>query len=124
MTQMPSSVPQHLIGYWAITGGDYNLTNEYRADGTVVQHVCGRQGQPMPFRVEKDQLILRIEQPDGEVSEQATRFKVVEDTLTFFDSETSERVFRKCQGGIRWKLRNFFAKFFGRRPWIDYGVMA
>ena len=124
MPQALSSIPQDLLGFWTITGGDYNLTDEYRADGTKIQHSCGRQGQPIPFRVEKDHLILFIEQPDGEVSEQATRFKLTGNTLTFFDSATSERVFCKCRGGIFWKLRSFFARLFGRRPWIEYCVMA
>lgn len=124
MPQTSSTIPEHLIGFWTIIGGDYNLTNEYRADSTMIQHSCGRQGQPIPFRVEKDRLILLIEQPDGEVSEQATCFMLVGDTLTFLESATSKRVFRKCRGGISWKLRSFFAKLFGRRPWIEYCVMA
>ena len=84
-----------IVGTWKSVGGDYPLTNEYRADGTLVQHVGGRQTAPSPFRIEGDRLIVSVSQPDGTVFEQEDRFAVTGQTLTFFDPEGSTRTFRR-----------------------------
>ena len=74
-------------------GGDYPLTDEYRADGTLVQHVFGKTTEPMPFRIEGKFLVVGVKQDDGKVSEDKTEFSLTGDTLTFVDSPTSKRVF-------------------------------
>src|SRR4051812_31893628 len=63
VASVPPSDPR-IVGTWTLEGGDYALTNEYRADGTVVQHVGGRASEPSPFRIEGNLLIYSIEQPD------------------------------------------------------------
>src|SRR4051812_38765220 len=85
----PASVPPsdpRIVGVWTLEGGDYALTNEYRADGTFVQHVSGRTTDPSPFRIEGNFLIYSVEQPDGKVSEQKEEFRLAGDTLTFINS--------------------------------------
>ena len=84
-----------IVGVWTLEGGDYPLTNEYRADCTVVQHTGGRTTEPSRFRVEGNVLIYSVEQPDGTIFEQKEEFILTGDTLTFVDSPTSRRVFRR-----------------------------
>jgi hypothetical protein len=92
---VPPADPR-IIGLWTLEeGGDYPLTNEYRANGTVVQHVDGRSTEPSPFRIEGKFLIYSVKQPDGEVLEQKEEFTLTDDILTFIDSPTSKRVFRR-----------------------------
>jgi hypothetical protein len=88
-------IPQQLIGFWKVAGGDYPLIDEYRPDGTLIQHVGDRASDPIPFRVEGDYLISSLEQPDGTISEQRARFEVSEDRLTFIDSDGSKRAFQR-----------------------------
>lgn len=76
-------------------GSDYPLTNEYRADGTVVQHVMGQIRDPIPFRIEGDQLIVSLRQSNGVVTEDKTRYTLSGDMLTFIDSPNSKRVFHR-----------------------------
>src|SRR5215216_2275925 len=71
----PPSDPR-IVGVWTLEGGDYPLTNEYRADGTVVQHVGGRATEPSRFRIEGNQLVYLVEQPDGKVVEQKEEFRL------------------------------------------------
>src|SRR5262245_11435081 len=99
MTDNPSNIPQQLLGFWKVVGGDYPLTDEYRADGTLVQHVGDRTSDPIPFRIEGDQLISTLEQPDGTTSEQRERFELSGDKLTFIDSDGSTRVFQRNRDG-------------------------
>jgi hypothetical protein len=82
-----------IIGSWTLVGGDYPLTNEYRADGTLVQHVSGRTGKPLPFRIEGKYLIVSVKQPDGTVSDTKDRIELSDDRLTFFDPGGTKRVF-------------------------------
>jgi hypothetical protein len=89
-----------IIGSWRIEGGDYPLINEYRSDGTLIQHIDDRSGEPIPFRIEGDLLVTSLVQPDGSVFENKTRFAISEDTLTFFDSDDTKRVFRRT-GSLR-----------------------
>jgi acetate kinase len=84
-----------IIGFWKGIGGDYLLTNEYRTDGTVVQHVGNRSSEPSPFRIEGDYMIHSLKQPDGRIFEQKTRFQVSENQLTFIYSGTTKCVFQK-----------------------------
>src|SRR6266567_7921825 len=101
MTNTTSNVPPtdpRIIGFWTSVSGDYTLTNEYRADGTLIQHVGDRTGRPIPFQIEGECLICSIEQPNGTVFEQKTRFAISDETLTFFHSPRKRRVFRRTQG--------------------------
>ena len=50
-------------------------------------------------RIEGNLLIYSVEQPDGKVSEQKEQFQLTDDTLTFIDSPTSKRVFRRDKRG-------------------------
>lgn len=86
---------KRIIGSWQIEGGDYPLIDEYRSDGTVVQHINDSCGNPMPFRIEGDLLIVSVTQPDGDIFDFKTQFSISEDTLIFFDSPDSKRVFRR-----------------------------
>jgi hypothetical protein len=98
VASLPPSDPR-IVGVWTLQGGDYPLTNEYLADGTVVQHVSGKKTDPSSFRIEGKFLIYTIEQPDGRVTEQKEEFILTDDTLTFIDSPTSKRVFRRQKQG-------------------------
>ena len=89
------SVNSRIIGSWRITGGDYPLVNEYRADGTLVQRVGGRKTEPYKFRIEGEYLTVSVPQPDGTISETKERFALKDDTLTFFGSDGSKRTFRR-----------------------------
>jgi len=89
---VPPADPR-IVGSWTLQGGDYPLTDEYRADGTLVQHVFGKTTEPMPFRIEGKFLVVGVKQDDGKVSEDKTEFSLTGDTLTFVDSPTSKRVF-------------------------------
>ena len=93
---VPASDPR-IVGFWTLEGGDYPLTNEYRADGKFVQHVRGRVTDPSPFRIEGNLLIYSVAQPDGKIFEQKEEFRLTDDTLTFIDSLTSKRVFRRSK---------------------------
>jgi hypothetical protein len=88
-----------IVGVWTLVGGDYPLTNEYRADGTVVQHLSGRTTDPVPFRIEGKFLICSVKQPDGTTFEQKDEFTLTGDTLTFIDAPTVRRVFRRNKRG-------------------------
>lgn len=88
-----------IVGVWTIQGGDYPLTNEYRADGTMVQRVGGRSSDPSPYRIEGDRLVYSVKQHDGTVFEQAEEFRLAGDTLTFIDSPSENRVFRRNRRG-------------------------
>ena len=94
LSSSPPSDPR-IVGSWTIVGGDYPLTNIYRADGTFVQRVGGRETQPQIFRIEGEHLITRLKQPDGSVGDDKERFAIDGDTLTFFDADGSKRIFRK-----------------------------
>ena len=98
ITSVPPSDPR-IVGVWTLEGGDYPLTNEYFADGTVVQHVFGKKTDPRPFRIEGKFLIYTVEQPDGRMTEQKEEFTLKDDTVTFIDSPTSKRVFRRQKRG-------------------------
>src|SRR5215217_468846 len=89
---VPPSDPR-IVGSWTLTGGDYPLTDEYRADGTLVQHVGNRTTEPAPYRIEGEQIIVSLAQPDGRVTETKNRFTLAGDTLTLFDSPTIKRTF-------------------------------
>jgi hypothetical protein len=86
-----------IVGAWTITGGDYPLTDVYRADGTVVQYVAGQIIQPRRFEIDGEFLTCFVEQKDGRIFEQKARFGISGDTLTFYDSPTNKRVFRRLQ---------------------------
>ena len=86
-----------IIGFWKVVGGDYSLINEYRSDGTVIQHVGGRAGKPSSFRIEGDCIIYSLEQPDGSVSEDKTRYAISGDTLTFFYSPKEKMHFQRTR---------------------------
>src|SRR5262245_3793020 len=73
-----------IIGFWKCVGGDYGLINEYRSDGTIIQHVGDRASPPSPFRIEAECVVYSLQQPDGSVSETKTRFEISGDILTFF----------------------------------------
>lgn len=91
---VPPADPR-IVGVWTLQGGDYPLTNEYLADGTVVQQVFGKKTDPRPFRIEGKFLVYSVTQPDGRVTDQKEEFTLTQDTLTFIDSPTSTRVFRR-----------------------------
>jgi hypothetical protein len=91
---VPPSDPR-IVGTWTLAGGDYPLTDEYRADGTLVQHVGNRTTEPTPFRIEGEYLVVTLAQPDGRSTEQKTRFALSGDTLTMIDAPTVKRVFRR-----------------------------
>ena len=95
MTPSTSNIPQQLIGFWKIVGGDYPLVDEYRADGVLIQHVGDRTSEPITIRVEGDFMITRVEQPDGSTSEDRERFELSADRLTFMDSDGSKRNFQR-----------------------------
>ena len=88
-----------IVGAWTMAGGDYPLTDEYRADGMLVQTVRGRTMEPHPFRIEGEFIIVSVKQPDGTAYEQKDRFTLKDDTLTFTDSNGSKRVFRRDRRG-------------------------
>ena len=95
----PSGVgaaPAGLVGSWTNVGGDYLLTNEYRADGMFLQHVGGRSSTPDPYRVEGEFIVVSVKQPDGSVIKQRDRFVLEGDTLTFVDADGSNRTFRRA----------------------------
>ena len=98
LASVPPSDPR-IVGVWTLQGGDYPLTNEYRADGTVVQHGFGGTTEPRPFRIEGKFLIYTIKQPDGSMTELKDEFTLAGDTLTFIDSPISKRVFRRDKSG-------------------------
>jgi len=97
MTQTPSNIPQQLIGFWKVVGGDYPLVDEYRSNGMLIQHVGDQTSEPIAFRVEGDYVVSILDQPDGTTSEQRERFEVSADSLRFFDSDGSKREFRRVQ---------------------------
>jgi hypothetical protein len=77
-----------ILGRWTVINGDYPLSNEYRADGTLIQRMGGSERAPLPYRVDGDVLIYSVEQPDGSIFEQKMKFKIAGDTMTCFgDSE-------------------------------------
>jgi len=101
MTDKTSNVSEaysRIIGFWTMMDGDYALTNQYRADGTIVQHVGGSASKPHPFRIEREYLVSSITQPNGTIFEPRVRFELSKDSLTFFDSPKSKRVFRRSRG--------------------------
>lgn len=92
-----AAIDPRILGFWTIVNGDYGLTDEYRANGTVVGYVGGRRSSPIPFRIDGEYLTYLVKQPDGSVFEQKARFKLSGDTLTFFDSPRRKRVFRRTE---------------------------
>lgn len=49
----PTAPDPRIVGEWSLEeGDDYLLVDEYRADGTLVQHVFGKTTAPTPFRIE------------------------------------------------------------------------
>jgi len=96
-TKTPNAPPAdpRIVGSWTIIGGDYPLTNDYRTDGTVVQHVGDRASQPKRFQIDGEYLTCFVEQPDGRIFEQKTRFGISGDALTFYDSPRKKRVFQR-----------------------------
>ena len=88
-----ASIDPRIIGTWNLTEGDYPLTNEYRADGTMVQHLMRGKTEPVPFRIEGNQLIYVQRQDDGRITEQKTQFELSGDTLTFIYSPEVRMVF-------------------------------
>ena len=97
VASVPPSDPR-IVGVWISQGGDYPLTNEYRADGTLVQYAFGKTSEPRPFRIEGDLLIYTLKQPDGSVTEQKQKFTLAGDTLTMINS-TSKQVFQRQKRG-------------------------
>src|SRR3954468_19362832 len=84
--KMPASVPPsdpRIVGVWTLEVGDYPMTKEYRADGTVVQQMGKRTTPACPFRIEGNLLIYTVEQPDRNITEQKEEFQLTDDTLTF-----------------------------------------
>jgi len=104
MINMPDNTPNisevmsGIIGFWSNVGGDYALTNEYRADGTVVQHVGKGSSSPQPFRIDGDCLIFSIVQPNGSIFEQRARFVLSGDLLTLLHSPKTKCVFKRSSG--------------------------
>lgn len=92
-----SSPDARIVGSWSSVGGDYALTNEYRPDGMLVQHVGAQKSKPMPYRIEGEYLVVSVKQPDGKVSDSKDRFVLEGDTLTFLDPNGSKRVFRRTK---------------------------
>jgi hypothetical protein len=97
VVSVPPSDPR-IIGIWTAEGGDYPLTNEYRADGTLVQRSGDRATPPYPFRIEGKFLILPIERAKGEVFEQKEEYTISGDTLTIIHSPESKSVFQRNKG--------------------------
>jgi hypothetical protein len=100
MTDKTSNVhiaASRIIGFWTVIDGDYPLTDEYRADGTIVQHIGDIVSKPHPFRIEGDFIISSIKQPSGKIFEQRAQFVLSSDTLTFLDSPKSKRIFRRSR---------------------------
>ena len=84
-----------IIGFWKGVGGDYGLINEFRLDGTLIQHVGDRASRPSHFRIEGDYIITSLEQPDGSISEQKEQYAISGDTLTFIYSPRKKMHFQK-----------------------------
>ena len=100
MTNRPPGHPladPRIIGFWKGVGGDYGLINEFRLDGTVIQHVGDRSSKPSPFRTEGDYIIYSLEHPNGSVFEQKTQYLISEDTLTFIYPPRKKMHFRRVQ---------------------------
>ncbi len=97
MSQSTNNGPAdpRIIGFWKGVGGDYPLINEYRPDGMSVQHVGDRSSKPSPFRTEGDHVIYSVEQPDGSIFEQKTKYMISGDTLTFIYSPRKKVHFRR-----------------------------
>jgi hypothetical protein len=94
VASVPPSDPR-IVGVWTLQDGDYPLTNEYRADGTLVQHVFGKTTDPVPFRIDGPHLVYTVKQLDGRVTEQKAEFTLAGDTRVLVDSPTTKRVFRR-----------------------------
>jgi hypothetical protein len=105
MTHDPSNIPQQLIGFWKVVGGDYPLTDEYRPDGTLIQHVGDRTSDPIAFRVEGNHLISSLEQPDGTTSEQRAQFELSEDKLTFIEKMARNAIFSEFEMSSPYRSR-------------------
>jgi hypothetical protein len=95
---MAHDIPQELIGFWKVVGGDYPLVDEYRSDGVLIQHVGDQTSDPIPCRVEGDFIVSILEQPDGSTSEQRERFELSADRLAFVDSDGKKRHFERVSG--------------------------
>ena len=98
MEDEPASEPPfnaRIVGSWTHIGGDYPLTNEYRADGTLLQRSGSRTGKPSAFRTEGDYVIVSVKQPNGTIFEQKDRFELRDDTLTFLDADGSKRILQR-----------------------------
>ena len=63
----PKLLYPDIIGFWEGVSGDYPLIDEYRADGTFIQHVRERSTKPAAFRIDGEYMIYSIEQPNGSV---------------------------------------------------------
>lgn len=93
-----SSTGSGIVGFWTRSGGDYHLTNEYRDDGMLVQHIDGKAGTPRPYRIQGDLLIVSVPQDDGRIFEFTNQFTLAGEELTFFDSPTDKsdiRLFKR-----------------------------
>lgn len=95
LTPDPVADPR-IIGFWEGINGDYKLTNEYREDGTFVQHVGERSSDTRRYRIEGDEFISLIEQRDRSIHEQRTKYSISGDQLTFYYGKTEMR-FRRVE---------------------------
>lgn len=84
-----------IVGFWKVIGGDYPLINEYRSDGTLIQHIGNRAGKPIPFRTDGNCIISFLEQPDGRIYEEKKQFLVSENTLTLIYSAKKKMQFQR-----------------------------
>ena len=82
---VPPADPR-IVGSWSVVNGDYPLTNIYRSDGTMVQHLSGGETDPSAYRIEGDQLIITIETKGEPPSEQKMRYSISGDVLTLYYS--------------------------------------
>lgn len=94
----PASAGLGIVGFWTRSGGDYSLTNEYRDDGMLVQHIDGKAGTPRPYRIQGDLIIVSVPQEDGRIFDFTNQFALAGEELIFFDSPTDKsdtRVFKR-----------------------------
>lgn len=81
-----------IVGTWKLQDGDYPLTRVFLADGNFINRM-GKLTQQVPYRVEGDEVVFLVEQPDKTILEQRERFTLSGNTLTFHDSDDDQRVF-------------------------------
>lgn len=88
---------KELIGKWKSINCEYDLINTFTAQGTMTQADRWSKGNPCKFTIEGNNMIFFIEQPDGSIHEEKTKFELSDGIMTFIYSPKSKIEFVKME---------------------------